>query len=287
MLTYKEAASLFSRRKKGTNRRRVYRDCWLYQGEDDQIIITHDRFVCWSRTKDAKGHTVWNKTVEEVPMARITKDNILTLHLARQHVNLTTAKRLTGLSGLSIYADKRKFSAYDEYVRIAIGGARSHHSHVTVPYFPGVQLDLNLSPSKRVLNPKEDVKKVVTRSAANAARTETAKLAKLAKVMVALGSFDEFAAKHMDQPWALDKGLSLDDVNTTDPTGSDAERIVMVGAAVTARVDRYEFDANQKYVPIPQERRMRKFLNRAVVNGMTKLRRKMYEDNGGYEQITC
>ena len=285
MLTFKEASAIFERRKKGTARKRIYSDCWIYKDDPLTVRITYERFVCWNRHIDHKGSITWTKTVEEVALAELNSQDILTMQLDREYVQQASCNRLSQLYGRIVYSDKRRFAAYEEHVRVC-NSRRLTADMASVPYFKGLQVDLR---SSRVLNPKEDVKKVVAREAINNAKAQTKALSKLARVMVKMGAFDDFARMYMDQPWKLDMGKAVDvaTIRLENAEFNDVEKVLVLGGGCTARPDRYERSSIGMYVNIDKDVRVKRWLQRAVLNGMEKVRRNLYDTNNGYERIIC
>jgi hypothetical protein len=278
-ITYSWCQGNFSSRPKGRAYKRVFKDCNLYD-RGTHFEITHSKFKEWQQTSAG-----YKKITEEVPLATITPDDVLTMTYAGD-VDMTMCNRLTYLTGWAVGLNKRRYGNHKQHVRVYCVDSGWHNSE---PYFAGMQWDVTGGGAK-LLNPQPDLKLVVSNEHVQKVKKEFDQLRKLTRTMLRLGSFDDFAKQYMTNRWQikLNDYKSLDQIDPNNPIGDDAMALIAFGGHNISRPDmHYWHPQTRQYFKRDPHEVMRDWLTKAMERGLSEMRREFYKRNDGYMEIAA
>lgn len=182
--------------------------------------------------------------------------------------------RLYELMRVHVSSQKKNFPMHENAYRIGPGWAN------TLPYEPGVQVYKGnvVDPEKYV-----DRVRVIEKDSALDVKRKLKKIYELAPVMVRLLQSQQgdrkplpyWTARQLREKWFAE--VDLDNIN-----GLDAERVYLLGEAVTTRHTRWQFNygkpASLEYRETDQE-----YWHRCIVNGLRRLREHIYSKEGVYQ----
>jgi hypothetical protein len=278
-ITYFWCQANFNTKLKSRNYKSIFKDCRLYD-RGTHFEITHNQFVRWEQTS-----TGYKKITEEASLATITPADVLTMTYEGE-VTMTICNRLTTLTGWPVGLNKRQFSHHKQHVRVYCKDGGYHQSE---PYFAGMKWDVARGGAV-LLNPQPDLKLVVSNEHAQKARKEFDQLRKLARTMVRLGNFDEFAGKYIQNRWQIlvNDYKKLDDIDPNNPIGDDAMALVAFGAYNISRPDMHTWDhMTRQYIKRDPYTVMREWLTKALERGLKEMRKTYYKDNDGYIELAA
>lgn len=278
-ITHADCVRWFGNKLKGREYKRLFSDCKLYD-RGTHFEIMHSQFVEWEHT--TKGY---RKITRDVPLATITPADVLTMTFEGTP-DITQCNRLTSLTGWPVGLNKRQFSNHKQHVRVyCVDGGW----HASEPYFTGMRWDVARGGAV-LLNRQPDLKLVVSNDHVQAVKKEFSTLRKLARTMVRLGSFDEFAGKYMTNRWQikLDECKPLTDIDPNEPIGDDVAALVAFGGHNIQRPDTHYWDPHTKqYTKRDEHQVMRDWLMKAVERGLKEMRTIYYDNANAYMEVAA
>ena len=117
--------------------------------------------------------------------------------------------------------------------------------------------------------------RVISEQQFNEARAKTAVLYKLTKVMLRLGSFDQLFKLQLAGMNVIHT-VSAKDINYSNPTGKDAEKVIKLGLNNTSIPNLSGYYDGQ-WVHYTPEMRMNLLKDSALTAGMSFVRHSMYQ----------
>ena len=278
-VTYSWCEANFKHKLKSRDYKTIFKDCRLYD-RGTHFEITHNRFKEWELT--SKGY---RKITEEVPMATVTPDDVLTMTYDGT-VDMTMCNRLTLLTGWPVGLNKRQFGNHKQHVRVyCVGDGYS----ASEPYFAGMQWHVK-NGGAHLMNPQPDLKLIINNDHVKQVRKEFDALRKLTRTMIRLGSFDDFAAEYMVNRWKIrpDAYKALKDIDPNNPIGDDALALIAFGGYNIQRPDLHTWDpVARAYVKLESDTVMRNWLMKAMERGLKEMRKDFYEHNDAYIEIAA
>lgn len=264
-ITFKRCEELWARRK-GKDWKAVQRDCRLTMDGDDFVVKYHGWY--------AKRGTGVSQT-EGIPLLRINRDDIVTI-LASGEIEdwkyqTTLPNRFSSLLGTGTYVYRNsQLKTREHRTRIQFRGQGEY------PFVAGLQIDMK---ERKILNPKEDLTVVVSKTAISEASRKTQTLRKLTKGMARMGAFSDLTEHR--RKWQTIPSPKFEDINLDEPTGDDARAIVVAGLhSVHMPPLSYWNDAGQ-WTQRSVEEQKKMLLDNAVDKGLELMRRYLYDTTEG------
>lgn len=277
-VTYLWCKNLFATKLKSRGYKSIFKDCKLYD-RGTHFEITHNKFKVWEHSSSG-----YKKITEEVPLATITPDDVLTMTYDGD-VDITMCNRLTYLTGWPVGLNKRQYGNHRQHVRVYCLSTW----HDSEPYFAGMKWNVK-NGGAELLNKQPDLKLVVSNDHVQKVKKEYDQLRKLTRTMLRIGAFDDFAKQYMTQRWQikLNDYKSLDQIDPNNPIGDDALAIIAFGAYNIQRPDMHYWDPKtRQYVKREPEQVMRVWLTKAMERGLKEMRHAFYKDNDAFIEIAA
>lgn len=264
-ITFKRCEELWARRR-GKDWKAVQRDCRLTMDGDDFVVKYHGWY--------AKHNTGVSQT-EGLPLLRINRDDIVTILASGEIENwkyqTTLPNRFSSLLGTGTYVYRNsQLKTREHRTRIQFRGQGEY------PFVAGLQIDMK---ERKILNPKEDLTVVVSKTAVSEASHKTQTLRKLTKGMARMGAFSDLTEHR--RKWQTIPSPKFEDINLDEPTGDDARAIVVAGLhSVHMPPLSYWNDAGQ-WTQRSIEEQKKMLLDNAVDKGLELMRRYLYDTTEG------
>jgi hypothetical protein len=279
-ITFSWCEKAFATRRKGSDRKPVFRDCFVTK-DGDNFLITHKEFVSWQRVENPKqGGRHYEKITKDAPIAVITPADTLTM-LYDGTPDMTVCNRLTVVMGHNVGLNKRDYGNYRTHVRVYNKSSWDDSS----PYFCGMQFDVRNKRSV-LLNPRPDIKLVVSNDSITAVKRETATIRKLVKAMARIGAFEALVEQAYHNRNSVKQLKSMDQINLVDPTAEDADALVVLGMRDTNWPSNYIYK-DGRYTQLDDATRRKMFLDASIEKGLKLVREDYYKRNDGYMEIAA
>jgi len=266
-ITFKRCEELWAIRR-GKDWKAVERDCRITMDGDDFVITYHGWYYKYDKKDGVNKGT---------PLLRINRDDIVTIlssgEIKGWKQQLTLPNRFTSMLDMSVFRCSGMYKNREHITRI-IPSSRTRGT--TEPFFIGLQIDMK---ERKILNPKEDLTVVVSKTAVSEASRKTRTLRKLTKGMARMGAFSDLTEHR--RKWQTIPTPKFEDINLDEPTGDDARAIVVAGLhSVHMPPLSYYNDAGQ-WTQRSIEEQKKMLLDSAVDKGLELMRKYLYDTTEG------
>ena len=284
---YEEA---WKRRRSGADHKRLWRDCDLVKNDDASFSV----YWAYKAYDGYDAKTSKNKYIktDRKPLAHITTDNVLTMLLDPIHCDQTSMRRLTYAVNTYVYRDSSHCRTRVHKIRVS--GQKGWGKGTmpwcpttpekSIPYTVGMQFKLdNTGYPVELLKSQPDIRLRVKKDAAQKAKADTKIMGILLRSMIRLGEFDHYINDAMSRGYSHTQSTDFD-INYKEPTGDDARQVFLYGFNRT-QVPAMSMYRNSTWTKVTENERRTMYIDRIVDNGMTALRRHIYETTGGLEEV--